>query len=196
MSQIQLFNKSTVAKGLTQLAFELAFKSRPRFSELNFDVGQSYRAGVVCRQAVAIDGFVFPGSKILGNRDAATTFKSEVQFVNVSGVWSVSSIALFFGSSIALVRCEYENAHSSNTLHYPSHLCINRGRDGFSQWEVMDTDSGEVVSLAPSFYEVKPYTPLVRCYTCGRESPTHFFRRSLGHEKGRDYWICQCTPDV
>jgi hypothetical protein len=80
-------------------------------------------------------------------------------------------------------------------LYYPSHLCINRGRDGPSQWDVMDTDSCEVVSLAPSLYEVKPYTPLIRCDTCGRESPSHFFRK-VHQEKGAHRWICQCTPSA
>ena len=149
MKEIKIFNKASVALGLLQLGFELAHESRGRFSQLDIEVLDIENcAGVAC-QTIRIRGFLHPGSKAYGNRDASTTFRSDVQLVCVYSHWCVSSLWLYSGLIETTLRCEYVNLPSSGNFYYPSHLCILRKDGEKAWWDVMDTDSCEIKSLAP-----------------------------------------------
>lgn len=189
---MQIYRRTTVGLCLTQFTLEFSLRSRVRFSELNLEITEIETSGHVRRNTVLINGFVFPGTKILGERDAAIAFKSEVQFVNVSGVWCVSCVELTSTGPKVLAHCEYSNTPSSSAFNYPSHLCMKKGEGESAHWEVMDTDSCEVTSLMPMVYEVKEHTPQIHCKNCGRESPAHFFRK-VYQEKGAHLWVCPCT---
>lgn len=196
MKSIKLFNRSSVALGVLQLGMELALKSRVRLAEVDMHVLDVENRDNIACQTVQFYGFIHPGSAILGSRDKACKFTASVLMVNIGQSWCVAWLEFSSELGEYRIHCEYANCPSSGEVLYPSHLCINRkisgSKVGGPEWDVMDTDSGELTSLPAFTYECKPHTPQISCTNrCGRESPIHFFKKS--EVDGRRSWICRCS---
>lgn len=193
-----LFNRPSVALGLSTLAIEMVFRCRVRFSELDLNIGHVENYGGVTCQVIVVKGFVCLGAKKLGGRDKAESFRTEVLLVNRSGSWCASHVDLWLnlgGNTFPQrVCCEYQNCPCSSELLYPSHLCFpnpNNTSAAGSRPRVMDTDTCRSSWIDADTFISYPHTPLMLCKEgCGQTRPVYSFTRVESEQQRK--WLCSC----